>query len=103
MYQCVAREMTLEDWHPLIRVGQWQETRALINTYSNCTISAPRTSSLYRVDNPSYPIPQEIGYVPDRFRVRQKVPTSGRILVIIEPTAENEVRSDAHKCTVEEG
>ena len=74
---------------------------SLIITRSNCTISAPRTSSLYRVDDPSHPIPEEIGYVPNRFRVRHKIPTSGRVSIIIEPAAENEVRGDAHECAVE--
>ena len=57
---------------------------------------------MYSVDDPSHPIPEKIRYVSDGFRVRHEIPTSGRVLIIIQPTAEDEVRGDAHECTVDD-
>ena len=78
------------------------KTGPYICTSSYGRISSSWAPSLYRVDDPSYPIPEEIGYVSNRFWVRHKVPTSGRILVIIEPTAENKVCGDTHEGTAKE-
>jgi hypothetical protein len=51
------------------------------------------------INYPLQPVLEEIGHVPDRVAVREKIPATGPVAVIVEPRAEDEVCSGAEEET----
>jgi hypothetical protein len=54
---------------------------------------------LQRVDHSLEPVLEEIGHVPDGVAVREKIPASGTVAVVVEPRAEDEVGSGTEEET----
>jgi hypothetical protein len=51
------------------------------------------------VEDPTEPVLHQIGDVADGVAVRQKVPATSAISVVVEPRAEDQVRGDAEEDT----
>lgn len=67
------------------------------------TIASPRSRPLKGVDYSSEPILEDIRHVADCVSVREEIPPTGTVAVVVEPGAENEVGSDTEEEAVEVG
>ena len=52
-----------------------------------------------RVDHPTEPVLEDIGDIPNSVAVREKIPSSGAVAVIVKPGAKDKVGSDAEEET----
>lgn len=63
-------------------------------------ISAPRPRPLKRIDHPFHPVLQDIRDVADGVAVREEIPATGSVAVVVEPGAEDEVCGGAEEDAV---
>lgn len=57
---------------------------------SNSTVPAP-TSPLKRAQYSPHPVLEDVRYISDRLRMRHQIPPAGRVAIVVEPGAEDEV------------
>lgn len=55
------------------------------------TVAASAAAAVYRVQNTACPVLHQVRDVPDRVSVRQKIPASSTVSVVVQPGAEDEV------------
>jgi len=63
------------------------------------TVPASRMTSLHGTNNLPKPILQYIGDVTDCITMREEIPSTGAISVVVQPGAENEVGEDGEEDT----
>lgn len=68
---------------------------------SNRAVTASRPAPLERINDPSEPVLENIRNVTEGVAVREEVPATGTVAVVVEPGAENKVRGDAEEEAVD--
>lgn len=68
---------------------------------SNRAVTTSRPAPLQRIDDPPQPVLEKVRNVTEGVAVREKVPATGTVAVVVEPGAENKVGGDAEEKTVD--
>jgi hypothetical protein len=75
------------------------QKKVMLRSHLHRTVSTPRSGALQGVNDPTAPVLEEVWHVANRIAVREEVPASRAVAVVVEPGAENEVCRDAEEDT----
>lgn len=83
-----------------IRTGQNKTRKQMKQTALHGAVPAPRPRSLERVDHPSQPVLEYVGDVADGVAMREKIPSTSSVAVVVEPGAEDQIGRGEEEETV---